>query len=202
MYFCTEFNPYPNTMKMLIAIIVVLFVVAALVGFKTRKTAVINPISTTSFYDLSVGGIDGEEIKMDQFKGKYVLCVNVASKCGYTPQYKQLQEVYEQYGDKLVILGFPCNQFLKQEPGTSEDIATFCEKNYGVTFQLTEKIEVKGKNQHPVYQWLTSDELNSVESNKVKWNFHKFMVSPEGKWLGSFSSSVVPNDPSIIDLIK
>jgi glutathione peroxidase len=189
-------------MKMLVTIVILLFIGAVFVGFKSRKSNVQDPISTTSFYELKVGGIDGTEMNMSQYEGKYVLCVNVASKCGFTPQYKELQAIYEEYGDKLVIVGFPCNQFLKQEPGSSEEIVTFCERNYGVTFPLTEKIDVKGKQQHPVYQWLTNKELNGVESNKVKWNFHKFLVSPEGKWLGSFSSTVVPNDPSILGLIK
>ncbi len=187
---------------MLLTIVILLFIGAVFVGFKTRKIAVQDPISTTSFYELKVLGIDGQEMNMSQYEGKYVLCVNVASKCGFTPQYKELQAIYEEYGDKLVIVGFPCNQFLKQEPGSSEEIVTFCERNYGVTFPLTEKIDVKGKHQHPIYQWLTNKELNGVESNKVKWNFHKFLVSPEGKWLGSFSSTVVPNDPSILSLIK
>ncbi|MFM7769345.1 MAG: glutathione peroxidase [Bacteroidota bacterium] len=160
-----------------------------------------NKISTEkmSFYDLSYSSIEGKEIKMSEYAGKYVLCVNVASKCGYTPQYKELQALYEKYQDRLVIIGFPCNQFLGQEPGSNEEIATFCEKNYGVTFPLADKLDVKGKNQHAVYQWLTNKTLNGVGDGNVKWNFHKFLISPKGEWLGEFSSGVNPLDKEITD---
>ena len=155
-----------------------------------------------SFYDLTINSIDGKEMHMSDFKGKYVLCVNVASKCGYTPQYEDLEKLYEQYHGKLVIVGFPCNQFLGQEPGTSEEIVSFCQKNYGVTFPLTEKIDVKGKNQHGVYQWLTQQSLNGVSDGTVKWNFHKFLISPEGEWLAEFPSGVKPLDTELTSLIK
>ena len=167
------------------------------------KKELADPIpSSTTFYDLSVESIDGGTLKMSDFRGKYVLAVNVASKCGYTPQYKGLQELYEKYGEKLVIIGFPCNQFLRQEPGTEEDIQQFCQVNYGVTFPMTSKIDVKGSGQHPVYQWLTSQELDGEADHKVKWNFHKFLVSPEGNLIGSFPSKVVPMSEEITDLIK
>ncbi|MBM3448575.1 MAG: glutathione peroxidase [Bacteroidetes bacterium] len=145
-----------------------------------------------SFYDLTYTTIDGKSASMVDFKGKYVLCVNVASKCGYTPQYKQLQALYEKFQDRLVIVGFPCNQFLGQEPGSNEEIVTFCEKNYGVTFPLADKLDVKGKNQHAVYQWLTNKTLNGVSDGNVKWNFHKFLISPSGEWLGEYASGVDP----------
>lgn len=162
-----------------------------------------NPIAEgTSFYDLTVEGIDGNPIEMNAFQGKYVMCVNVASKCGYTPQYKDLQALSEKYQDKLVIIGFPCNQFLNQEPGSEEQIADFCERNYGVTFPLTSKVNVKGSEQHPVYQWLTSQDLNGDATHEVKWNFHKFVVSPEGKLIGSFPSKVNPMSEEITALIK
>ncbi|MCB0583713.1 MAG: glutathione peroxidase [Phaeodactylibacter sp.] len=150
-----------------------------------------------SFHELTVTGIDGEPIQMKAFSGKYVLCVNVASKCGFTPQYKGLQELYEKYQDKLVVIGFPCNQFLMQEPGNEEEIATFCEVNYGVTFPLTEKIKVKGSGQHPVYAWLTQKELNGVSDAKIGWNFNKFLISPEGEWLAHFPSKVEPMSEEI-----
>jgi len=155
-----------------------------------------------SFYDLTVEGIKGETLSMKDLQGKYVLCVNVASKCGYTPQYKGLQELYEKYQDKLIVIGFPCNQFLFQEPGSEEEIQSFCEVNYGVSFPMTSKVKVKGKDQHPVYQWLTSQELNGETNHKVKWNFHKFLVSPEGKLIGSFPSKVQPLSEEIITLLK
>ncbi|MCB0566489.1 MAG: glutathione peroxidase [Phaeodactylibacter sp.] len=155
-----------------------------------------------SFHDLTVTGIDGKEIQMKDFKDKFVMCVNVASKCGFTPQYKSLQALYEQYQDKLVIIGFPSNQFLMQEPGSEEEIATFCEINYGVTFPLTEKIKVKGGGQHPVYSWLTQKELNGVADAKVSWNFNKFLISPAGEWLAHFPSKVGPMSEEVVQYLR
>lgn len=177
---------------------------AAALSMRSRWQKPSKPIGTNkmSFYDLTINSIDGKEMHMSDFKGKYVLCVNVASKCGYTPQYEDLEKLYEQYQGKLVIVGFPCNQFLGQEPGTSEEIVSFCQKNYGVTFPLTEKIDVKGKNQHGVYQWLTQKSLNGVADGNVKWNFHKFLISPEGEWLAEFPSGVKPLDAELTSLIK
>lgn len=160
------------------------------------------PISATSLHDFKIAGLNKDSIDFKSFAGKYVLCVNVASKCGYTPQYKGLQELYIKHEDKLVIVGFPCNQFLGQEPGTPEEISDFCEKNYGVTFPLTEKIDVKGKNQHPIYQWLTSKNLNGVQDETVKWNFHKFLIGPDGNWLAAFPSNVEPDSPEIAKYLK
>ncbi len=155
-----------------------------------------------SFHELSLNGIDGEPLHMKGYEGKYVLCVNVASRCGFTPQYKSLQALYEQYEDKLVVIGFPCNQFLMQEPGTEEEIASFCELNYGVTFPLTEKIKVKGSSQHPIYAWLTQKQLNGVADAKVSWNFNKFLISPEGEWLAHFPSKVEPLSEAITKYLK
>jgi glutathione peroxidase-family protein len=118
--------------------------------------------------------------------------VNVASKCGHTPQYAKLEALYEKFKDKLVIIGFPCNQFLGQEPGSEKEIAEFCTKNYGVTFPLSSKIDVKGKDQHPVYTWLMTKDINGVSDDKVEWNFHKVLVSPEGAWLKGFSAGSDP----------
>jgi glutathione peroxidase len=177
---------------------------AAALSMRSRWQKPSKPIGTNkmSFYDLTVNAIDGKVMNMADYKGKYVLCVNVASKCGYTPQYEDLEKLYEQYQGKLVIVGFPCNQFLGQEPGTSEEIVSFCQKNYGVTFPLTEKIDVKGKNQHGIYQWLTQKSLNGVADGNVKWNFHKFLISPEGEWLAEFPSGVKPLDTELTSLIK
>ena len=157
---------------------------------------------TQSFYDLSFIDIDGNEVKMDQFRGKKVLLVNVASKCGYTPQYAELQELNEKYSDKLVLIGFPCNQFLSQEPGNEEEIKSFCQKNYGVTFLMASKIDVKGGNQHPVYQWLTQKEKNGVEDTKVGWNFQKYLVDEEGHYVHEFDTKVKPMSKEITDLIE
>jgi glutathione peroxidase len=188
----------------IIGLLVLVLSSAAALSMRSRWQKPSKPIGTNkmSFYDLTINSIDGKEIHMSDFKGKYVLCVNVASKCGYTPQYEDLEKLYEQYQGKLVIVGFPCNQFLGQEPGTSEEIVSFCQKNYGVTFPLTEKIDVKGKNQHGVYQWLTQKSLNGVADGNVKWNFHKFLVSPEGEWLAEFPSGVKPFDTELTSLIK
>lgn len=188
----------------IIGILVLVLSSAAALSMRSRWQKPSKPIGTNkmSFYDLTINSIDGKEMRMSDFKGKYVLCVNVASKCGYTPQYEDLEKLYEQYQGKLVIVGFPCNQFLGQEPGTSEEIVSFCQKNYGVTFPLTEKIDVKGKNQHGVYQWLTQKSLNGVADGTVKWNFHKFLISPEGEWLAEFPSGVKPLDTELTSLIK
>jgi glutathione peroxidase len=188
----------------IIGLLVLVLSSAAALSMRSRWQKPSKPIGTNkmSFYDLTINSIDGKEMHMSDFKGKYVLCVNVASKCGYTPQYEDLEKLYEQYQGKLVIVGFPCNQFLGQEPGTSEEIVSFCQKNYGVTFPLTEKIDVKGKNQHGVYQWLTQKSLNGVADGNVKWNFHKFLVSPEGEWLAEFPSGVKPLDTELTSLIK
>jgi len=188
----------------IVGLLVLVLSSAAALAFRSRWQNPSNPIGTNkmSFYDLTINSIDGKEMHMSDFKGKYVLCVNVASKCGYTPQYEDLEKLYEQYQGKLVIVGFPCNQFLGQEPGTSEEIVSFCQKNYGVTFPLTEKIDVKGKNQHGVYQWLTQKSLNGVADGNVKWNFHKFLISPEGEWLAEFPSGVKPLDTELTSLIK
>lgn len=155
-----------------------------------------------SFYDFKIAGLTGGEINMADYKGKYILCVNVASKCGHTPQYAKLEKLYETHKDQLVIIGFPCNQFLGQEPGSNQEIAEFCEKNYGVTFPLATKIDVKGKNQHPIYGWLTDKNVNGAGSDQVEWNFHKFLISPDGKWLASFAASLDPMSSEITRYIK
>lgn len=155
-----------------------------------------------TFYEHTVTDIEGKEMSLEQFRGKYVLVVNVASKCGFTKQYEPLQELYERYQDKLVVIGFPSNQFLGQEPGTEEEIAAFCEKNYGVTFPLTSKIDVKGSDQHPIYEWLTTKELNGVENAKVSWNFNKFLISPNGEWVAHFGSKTEPLDEEITSKIR
>lgn len=156
-----------------------------------------------NFYDndFKINDIDGKPIDTKTWKGKKVLLVNVASKCGYTPQYEDLQKLHEKYSDKLTIIGFPCNQFLGQEPGTAEEIKSFCSRNYGVTFTITEKIEVKGDDQHPIYQWLTEKENNSMEDSKVKWNFQKYLLDEKGKLIKHFDPGVKPMDEEITSLL-
>ena len=132
-----------------------------------------------NFYNIEINSLQNSPILLSNFKGKYILFVNVASKCGFTPQYKELEEMHKKHSDNLVIIGVPCNQFGKQEPGNNEEIEEFCKVNYGVSFLITEKIDVKGTNQHPLYTWLTSRELNNKKSSSVKWNFQKYLISPD-----------------------
>ncbi|MBL7953626.1 MAG: glutathione peroxidase [Flavobacteriales bacterium] len=156
-----------------------------------------------SFYDLSATDINGQLVKMDQFRGKRVIVVNTASECGYTPQYAQLQELYEKYKDKgLVIVGFPSNDFGGQEPGTEAEIATFCQKNYGVTFPMMAKVSTKGKEQHAVYQWLANKSQNGVMDTEVKWNFHKYLINPDGVLSMSMESGVSPLDERVIAWVE
>ncbi|PCH66817.1 MAG: glutathione peroxidase [Bacteroidetes bacterium] len=156
-----------------------------------------------SLYDFKMQTIDGEEYDFSQLKGKKVLIVNVASKCGLTPQYEQLQELYAQWGgDAFTILGFPANNFAGQEPGSHEEIKQFCTKNYGVTFQIFEKISVKGKKIHPLYQWLTQKELNGQIDAKVTWNFQKFLIDEDGTIYKSVEPKVEPLNFVITDWIK
>jgi len=155
-----------------------------------------------SFYDYSATSIDGEEIDMSDFKGKKVLIVNVASRCGYTYQYEDLQKLHEKYGEHITILGFPSNDFLFQEPGDNISIKNFCSTKYGVTFQMFDKIVVKNKkNQHPLYTWLSSKELNEVNDNAPSWNFCKYLIDEKGVLINYFNSKVNPMDPQIINLI-
>lgn len=157
----------------------------------------------TGFYNLKAKDIDGQEFDFSALKGKKVMIVNTASKCGFTPQYEQLQELYEKYGDKdFVVLGFPANNFMGQEPGTLEEIKEFCSVKFGVTFPMMEKISVKGKDIHPVYQWLTEKEKNGVEDSKVKWNFQKYLINEKGELEKVYYSRTSPTDPQIINWIK
>ena len=158
--------------------------------------------SVVSLYAQSVNTLNGQLINLSDYKGKYILFVNVASKCGFTNQYKGLQELSETYKDNLIIIGSPCNQFGSQEPGDSKDIQEFCSVNYGVTFPITEKLKVKGSNQHPLYKWLTSKELNGKKNSSVKWNFQKYLVSPEGKLVDYFFSLTKPDSTKITKHLK
>jgi glutathione peroxidase len=147
----------------------------------------------TTIYDFKMNSLDGELIDFSQYKGKTLLIVNVASKCGFTPQYVDLQQMQEQYGSKVTILGFPANNFGSQEPGTSIEIAEFCEKNYGVTFQMFEKISVKGGDQHPLYQF-----LKEKTGQEPSWNFCKYLVKPDGT-VKFYPSDVKPLDKKILE---
>ncbi len=155
-----------------------------------------------SIHNFTVKSIDGKTLNLASFKGKKILIVNTASKCGYTPQYEALEKVYEQYKDKLVIIGFPCNQFGGQEPGTNEEIVAFCKKNYGVSFPLADKIDVKGDNMAPIYQWLTMKSKNGILDASISWNFNKFLLDENGKMIAYFPSNVKPDSETILSYLK
>lgn len=150
-----------------------------------------------TIYDFKIKSIDGKSVDFSSFKGKNILIVNTASKCGYTYQYKDLEKLHEQYGDRVTVLGFPANNFLWQEPGSNEEIAKFCEMNYGVSFPLFEKISVIGSDKHPLYQWL------EAKSGEIPtWNFCKYLVDREGNVVGFFPAKVSPLDPQILSRLQ
>lgn len=155
-----------------------------------------------SIHSFTVKSIDGKNLNLASFKGKKILIVNTASKCGYTPQYEGLEKVYEQYKDKLVILGFPCNQFGGQEPGSNEEIVAFCKKNYGVSFPLADKIDVKGDHIAPIYQWLTMKSKNGILDASIGWNFNKFLIDENGKMMAYFPSNIKPDSEDILKYLK
>lgn len=155
-------------------------------------------INSSSVHDFSFTTIDGKEIQMAQFKGKKILLVNTASKCGYTPQYKELEQLHKQYGKNLVVIGFPANNFGNQEPGSNEDIAAFCEENYGVTFLIAEKVEVKGEKIDPLFKYLT-EQPNPDFTGDINWNFEKFLIDENGKLIHRYRSKIKPLDPVIVN---
>lgn len=155
-----------------------------------------------SFYDIKLNDINGKQIDLKSFEDKYILFVNVASKCGFTSQYTDLEKLHQQYQNDLVVIGLPCNQFGGQEPGNAEEIKNFCSSNYGVTFIISEKIEVKGEGMHPLYQWLTQKDLNGKTSSTVKWNFQKYVVDKNGELLNYFYSMTGPLSNKITSLIE
>nr|WP_236612840.1 glutathione peroxidase [Cesiribacter andamanensis] len=148
---------------------------------------------TQTFYDFKLKTLDGQEVDFTQYRGKKVLVVNTASECGFTPQYKDLQALHEQHGAKVTVLGFPANNFGGQEPGSNEQIALFCQKNYGVSFTMFEKVSVKGSDQHPLFQW-----LQAQSGEAPKWNFSKYLIDEEGKVIGFYPSGVNPMDDPIL----
>ena len=158
-------------------------------------------INDKSFYSLEASDIDGNIINFSKYKGKKVLIVNVASKCGYTNQYKDLQELHRKYNDKLTILAFPSNNFGFQEPGSNDQIEEFCETNYGIDFQLFEKSNVRGKNSNDVYRWLSSVESNGWNDKAPRWNFFKYLIDERGMLKSVLSSNVNPLDKEIVDFV-
>lgn len=158
--------------------------------------------STNSIHPIKINSLQGSPINFSDYKGKKILFVNVASKCGFTPQYKELQKLYDEYQDKLIVIGVPCNQFGKQEPGSHEEIQQFCEMNYGVTFPITEKIDVKGPNQHPLYYWLTKRIENGKRNSTVKWNFQKYLIDENGELIDYYFSITKPMSKKILKHLK
>lgn len=156
-----------------------------------------------SIYDFKVTDLQGEEFDFASLKGKKIMIVNTASKCGLTPQYEQLQSLYTEYqNENFTIIGFPANNFMSQEPGSNQEIAQFCKLNYGVTFPMMEKISVKGKDRAPIYAFLTEKELNGFEDSEVSWNFQKYLIDENGQLVRVVSPRTLPDDSSILDWIK
>jgi glutathione peroxidase len=156
-----------------------------------------------SIYDAKINTLEGQPADLSEYKGKALLVVNVASKCGLTPQYEGLENLHEKYGARgFEVLGFPCNQFMGQEPGTADEIREFCDTNYHVQFPLFEKIDVNGDQQHPLYAELEQTADADGEAGDVKWNFEKFLVAPDGKVVGRFRPQVAPEDPTLVEAIE
>ena len=155
-----------------------------------------------NIYKFKVDAIGGKAIDFKKYKGKYILIVNTASKCGYTKQYESLEAVYKTHKDKLVVVGFPANNFGGQEPGTNEEIKDFCKKNYGVSFPMAKKISVNGADQAAIYKWLCNKSENGVSDNVIKWNFTKFLIDKEGNLIKMFDSKTKPDDEAIISLLQ
>lgn len=154
-----------------------------------------------SIYDFKITSLEGKEIDLAQYKGKKILIVNTASKCGFTPQYQELETLYQQHKEQLIVIGFPANNFLFQEPKGNEDIASFCQRNYGVSFPMSEKLSVKGKDIAPIYYWLTHKKFNGLEDSKVKWNFQKYLLNEQGQLIHIFSPSTSPMSAEVLAAI-
>ncbi len=168
----------------------------------TISLFIVSLLGAQGIYDFTVKDIDGNDFSLSQLKGKKVMIVNVASKCGLTPQYEQLEQVYKEFKDEnFVIIGFPANNFMKQEPGTDEEIKEFCTLNYGVTFPMMSKISVKGNDKAPIYEWLTSEELNGYKNSSVKWNFQKYLIDENGALAEVISPNVKPDNDKITSWI-
>lgn len=161
-----------------------------------------NELMGKTIYDYKVESLDGKEINFADFKGKKILIVNTASECGFTPQYADLEKLSNDYKDKLVVIGFPANNFGGQEPGTNTEIGAFCQKNYGVTFPLAAKVSVKGDDTAPIFKYLTEKDLNGVKNTTILWNFTKFLVDENGKLIDTFVSTTKPTDDAITKYLK
>ncbi|MEY4876484.1 MAG: putative glutathione peroxidase BsaA [Bacteroidota bacterium] len=190
-------------MKLILSLFFVLVCVVSFFAFQSfKRKNVVAKMVVKSVYEFAMKDIDGNAVSLSKYKGKVLVFVNVASKCGYTPQYESIEKFYELYKDKgVVVLGFPANNFFAQEPGTDEEIKSFCTSKYNVTFPMFSKISVKGDDMNPLYQFLTKKELNGVTDNSVKWNFHKIIVDKNGKVVTEFASKTKPTDESFLKTI-
>lgn len=189
-------------MLKLLAVAALLFSQSVLLFPNTENkhnTNEIIAVQNKSIYDFKVLALNGDTIDFAAFKGKKILIVNTASKCGFTPQYEGLEQLYQKYKDRLVVIGFPCNNFLSQEPGSNEKIKEFCTKNYGVSFPMAAKVSVKGKNIAPIYKWLCNKSENEIMDAKISWNFNKFLLDENGKIIAWFPSKVTPMSAEITD---
>jgi glutathione peroxidase len=167
---------------------------------KNKMSDILN--QAASLHSFKVEALDGGTIDFGSFKGKKILIINTASECGYTPQYRKLQQLHEQYGSKIAVIGFPCNDFGGQEPGYSAEIKSFCSREFKVTFPMAAKVQIKGDDPSPIYAWLTDKKLNGVMDEKVSWNFNKFLIDEDGRLLKKFGSGVSPMSREILDLIN
>ena len=190
--------------KLAFACAVSLVVIAVIAIFSSRRVIdAAGGEKMNSIYDFTLKDIDHKEVNLGQFRGKVVLVVNVASRCGFTPQYEGLQKTYLKYKDRgFVILGFPANNFLSQEPGTDEEIKTFCSTKYSVTFPIFSKISVKGDDIHPLYKFLTSKETNPEFGGDIKWNFSKFLLDKNGKVIARFEPAIKPESDQVVQAIE
>lgn len=193
---------------LVIASIVVLTTIAGLAATAYQYGMILNPSpaappAETSLYEFTLKNIDGADVKLDTYKGKVAMLVNTASRCGLTPQYEGLQTIFDKYKDKgFVVLGFPANNFMGQEPGTEKEIKEFCTLNYKVTFPMFAKISVKGEDQHPLYSFLTHKETNPGFEGDITWNFEKFLIDKNGKVIARFTPKTIPTDPKVIEAIE
>jgi len=188
-------NPFIKISALLLAAATV---VISLAAASNKKTAA---AKADNVYSFKLKTLDGKDVDLSQYKGKKLLLVNVASKCGYTPQYKNLEALNKQYGSKVVVIGFPANNFGGQEPGSASEIQEFCTKNYGVTFPMMEKISVKGEDMHPLYKYLSNKDENGVVNEAPNWNFCKYLIDGNGKVVKFFNSKVDPMSPEITSLL-
>jgi glutathione peroxidase len=188
-------------MNRMLFVVILAAIAVIFFSFTVRKKPSNLDGTPTSVHEFKLRTLEGEEISLSKFKGKKMLIVNVASECGYTPQYKELQELHEKFGNKVSVIGIPANNFGAQEPGTALEIREFCTKNYGVTFQMMEKVSVKGDDMHPLFQWLSKKELNGVNDQPPTWNFCKYLIDEEGRVIKFFNSKVKPTSEEITSLL-